>query len=188
MSSQSYTDTIRRVSTALETHLDTLLPNFSAAFPLLTFVPTPSRWSIGQILEHVTLTNHFLLLVIEKQVRRALKRAAQGHVPPPSDSFTLEPIEDVGRWGAFTWIRPSHMEPSPSPDLPSVQNRLVEQKRLCLALLENTSSGEGALVTVRPSVNDLGRLNMYQWLYFLAQHARRHGTQILQNQASYKQL
>jgi hypothetical protein len=28
------------------------------------------------------------------------------------------------------------------------------------------------------SVNDLGKIDLYQWLYFLAQHARRHVQQM----------
>jgi hypothetical protein len=36
------------------------------------------------------------------------------------------------------------------------------------------------------SVNDSGRLDMYQWLFFLAQHARRHLAQIAANQAAWR--
>jgi len=35
-------------------------------------------------------------------------------------------------------------------------------------------NGEGSLCKVRMSVNELGKIDLYQWLYFLAQHARRH--------------
>jgi len=34
--------------------------------------------------------------------------------------------------------------------------------------------GEGRLCNFNMSVNSLGRLDMYQWLFFLAQHCRWH--------------
>ena len=41
--------------------------------------------------------------------------------------------------------------------------------------------GEGALHRVRMSVNDSGKLDLYQWLDYLGQHARRHLAQMAAN-------
>jgi hypothetical protein len=48
------------------------------------------------------------------------------------------------------------------------------QYRECVSILDRLRGGEGALHKVRMSVNESGRLDVYQWLYFLAQHAARH--------------
>lgn len=53
-----------------------------------------------------------------------------------------------------------------------------EQQKECLDLLSQMPNGEGSLYLVRMSVNNLGKINMYQWLCFLALHAKRHITQI----------
>ena len=61
-----------------------------------------------------------------------------------------------------------------------------EQRRECLEILEQLGGGEGALHRVRMSVNQSGKLDIYQWLYFLAQHARRHLDQMKENEAEWR--
>ena len=60
-----------------------------------------------------------------------------------------------------------------------------EQVRECLDLLGRLGGGEGALHRVRMSVNDSGKLDLYQWLSFLAQHARRHLAQMAANESEW---
>ena len=50
----------------------------------------------------------------------------------------------------------------------------------CLKLLNQLRHGESSLCKVRMSINDLDKIDVYQWLYFLAQHARRHVQQMEQ--------
>jgi hypothetical protein len=38
------------------------------------------------------------------------------------------------------------------------------------------------------SVNALGRIDLYQWLYFLAQHARRHLQQMASIEEEFKSV
>ena len=66
------------------------------------------------------------------------------------------------------------MEPTGVPSPAEVRARLRGQVVECLDLLGQLGQGEGALCRVRMSVNGLGKIDLYQWLYFLAQHARRH--------------
>jgi len=40
-----------------------------------TYQPQDSGWSIQAILEHITLTSHYLLLIIRKGQAKALQRA-----------------------------------------------------------------------------------------------------------------
>ena len=55
---------------------------------------------------------------------------------------------------------------------------MSKQVQECLQILDEIKNGEGLLHTVRMSVQDLGKLDMYQWLYFLVQHAKRHIVEI----------
>ncbi|GGJ21751.1 hypothetical protein GCM10008938_04970 [Deinococcus roseus] len=133
-------------------------------------------WSIAQVLEHIGLTNHFLLILIDKAAEKARKNVNQLNlqVELQNIKFDLAGLEQVGTHGAFAWIRPEHMEPSGQADLATVRRTLHSQLQRCLTHLDQLPGGEGLLYTTTMTVNGLGRLNVYEYLYFLAMHARRH--------------
>lgn len=135
--------------------------------------PPSGAWSIDQVLEHVTLTDHFLLLVIHRWTEKAVRKAARGE-PIPHGESDLGRLDVIGERGSFPWPRPDHMEPTGGPSSAEVRGTMRRQAAECLALLGRLGRGEGALCRVRMSVNGLGKIDLYQWLYFLAQHARRH--------------
>ena len=132
----------------------------------------PGAWSGSEHLEHVSLVNHFLLLTIGKGCATALRRAAR--LPIPGGESDLAPLSPVAEPGAFDWPPPAHMLPLGLRPVPEVRLLLADQRGRCLELLAGMPSGEGRLCTINLSVHGLGRLDMYQWLYFLAQHARYH--------------
>jgi hypothetical protein len=45
-------------------------------------------------------------------------------------------------------------------------------------LLNKIQNGEGVLQTTMMSVNNLGKIDVYSYLYFLAKHAERHVSQM----------
>lgn len=139
----------------------------------LQYRPTyPDAWSAVEHLEHVTLVNHFLLLTITKGVATALRRSRIQPLPTgESDLERLAPISDPH---AFSWEPPAHMLPTGTKPAAEVRELLNGQWRQCLQLVERIENGAGGLCSFRMSVYSLGRLDMYQWLYFLAQHGRWH--------------
>ncbi|HEY5514278.1 MAG TPA: DinB family protein [Geomonas sp.] len=132
----------------------------------------PGAWTIAEHLEHVCLVNHFLLLTIRKGCGKACRRA--GSVPLPEAESDLALLSPVAVPDAFQWSPPSHMVPTGRREPAEIRAGLRSQCNECLDLLAGMPAGEGRLCTVRMSVHGLGRLDMYQWLYFLAQHARYH--------------
>ena len=138
--------------------------------------PRDGGWTIDELLEHVTLTSHFLLIVIRKGCAKALRRAARQAIP--AGESDLAALEAIGHPDAFPWLRPEHMEPAGASSPAEVRARMRRQRDECLELLDSLAGGAGALHLVRMSVQALGKLDLYQWLYFLARHARRHGTEI----------
>jgi hypothetical protein len=48
----------------------------------------------------------------------------------------------------------------------------------CHALLQSLQGGEGVLYKTMMSVNNLGKIDVYHYIYFLVQHAKRHLTQM----------
>jgi hypothetical protein len=164
---------------------DQVDPWFDKPSAVRAYRPSNGGWTIDEILEHITLTSHFLMIVIRNSARTALKRAAAGAAVATGES-DLDLLEPIGRRGAFTWSRPEHMIPTGTVASDEVRTRMREQGRECLEILEALGSGEGSLHRVRMSVNQSGKLDIYQWLYFLAQHARRHIDQMQENEAEWR--
>ncbi|RYY95595.1 MAG: DinB family protein [Chitinophagaceae bacterium] len=136
-------------------------------------------WSIDAVLEHVALTNHFLLILVDKGGRKALEAAQKTQLSEALADYRFhrDALLEVGRHGAFEWIRPEHMEPKGKKPA-EVRAELHEQLERSLAWLERLPNGEGALHKTTMSVNALGKIDVYEYLYFIAQHARRHETQL----------
>ncbi|HEX8911375.1 MAG TPA: DinB family protein [Humisphaera sp.] len=150
---------------------------FDRPADLRAFRPPAGGWTIDEILEHVTLTNHFLMLTLRKQVSIAKKRAATAGNLPAGES-DLARLDVIGEHGSFGWPRPEHMEPTGVPSSADVRRTLARQRDECLAMLAEMPKGEGALCRVTMTVNGLGKIDLYQWLYFIAQRARRHVQQM----------
>jgi len=175
-----YNHTIERVRAALTGTFAEADIWFDRPEPLRSFRPSDGGWTIDEILEHITLTSHFLMIVIRNSTRKALKRAAEATIPLRESDLDL--LEPIGRRGTFTWARPEHMIPTGTVPGEEVRKTMREQLTECLGFLDQLSGGEGSLFKVRMSVNDSGKLDVYQWLYFLAQHARRHIAQMEENE------
>jgi hypothetical protein len=167
-----YQQTIQRLKAELEATFDTLDTFFDLGEALRAFQPASDTWSVNEILEHITLTNHFLMITL-RQSRDKVLRRAQTQLIPCGES-DLDKLERIADPDAFGWIRPEHMEPTRQKLSHEVRVLMGQQHDECLKILGDIVHGEGALHTVRMSVQDLGRLDMYQWLYFLVQHAKRH--------------
>jgi len=153
------------------------LPSIQRAFR-----PASGGWTIDEILEHVGLTNHYLMITWRKAVETALRRAAEGE-PVQAGESDLDRLRAIGERGAFPWKHPAHMEPHGPTSPTGVREQLRSQAGECLALLGRIPDGEGASFRLHMSVNGLGRIDLYEWLYFLVQHARRHLQQVAARRA-----
>ncbi len=149
--------------------------------------PQNGGWTIGEILEHISLTNHYLLILIDKGKYKALKRKDEVdlHSMLKEYVFSVEKLENIGKHQSFDWIRPVHMEPSGGKPLSEVKALINEQVEQCIDVLQVLSGGEGILYRTTMSVDNLGKLDVYEYIYFLAQHARRHVEQMEKNKCEY---
>lgn len=172
-----YERTIAIVRKALQDAFDDIDRWFDRPEMLRTFRPAAGGWMIGEVLEHVTLTNHFLMLTFRKWVAIALRRARRG-VSISEGESDLSRLDVIGQRGSFRWDRPEHMEPTGRVPSEVVRATLRQQAEECLRFLNDMPHGEGSLCRIRMTVNDLGKIDLYQWVYFIAQHARRHGQQM----------
>lgn len=137
--------------------------------------PAPGAWSAAEVLEHVTLTQHYLLLLTEKLARRGLARAARGVAPPPTPTSTA--VLDALASRDFRWEHPEHMAPGGAATRAELGARLREETRRALELFELTPRGAGALADARMGAID-ARLDVYGFLHLYTLHAERHLAQL----------
>lgn len=162
---------------------------FEKETDLLHFKPDAGQWNIREVLEHISLTNYFLLLIINKSTRRALDRKNSGSntVIISSDYYDKFSKIDVIGSRSFGWIRSEHLEPSGLQDMRDIRTLLKQQFAQCMYNLSLLKNGEGRLVLTNMSVNHLGKLDIYQYIYFLTKHIERHIGQIQRLSGEYRQ-
>ena len=152
-----------------------------------SYIPENRGWSIDQILEHISQTSHFLLILISKGVRKSLNKFEQrnSEMLLENYSFKTSKLEEIGQHLSFNWVRPEHMEPKGEMRLEEVRNIIKRQFADCQSHLEKISKGQGVFHTIRMTVNDLGKIDVYQYLYFLGKHAERHVGQMRKVKEEY---
>ena len=162
---------------------------FTLKSDLLSFKPKIG-WSIEQVLEHVTLTNQFLLILIRKGKRKAIELSAKKDLNTIIESYqiNLQSLDAIAKHKSFDWIRPEHMEPKGVKELEQVRSLLKNQINECKEILKEMKNGEGILYKTTMTVNNLGKIDVYQYIYFLCQHAKRHIEQMQKVMNEYSEF
>ncbi|HEX7845757.1 MAG TPA: hypothetical protein VF476_08115 [Chitinophagaceae bacterium] len=97
-------------------------------------------------------------------------------------------LKVIGEHRSFEWNRPEHMEPTNEISVADIKRKLVLQKEECLSILDRIPNGEGVLYKTTMSVNNLGKIDVYHYLYFLVQHIRRHLIQMTKVKLEFDNL
>ena len=170
-------------------HEDTLVW-FDKPLELRAYKPQNGGWSIDEILEHITLTNHFLLIIINKGTDKALRNIHNLSIENELNNYTFhrDRLDEVGLHKSFPWMRPEHMEPTGRASHEELKQLLKEQLATCLNSLHLLRNGEGLLYKTTMSVNNLGKIDVYEYIYFLAQHQKRHLIQMQKNEIAFSQI
>ena len=179
---------IAEINQTLLSAFDQLDEWFAAPSPLRAYRPAHGGWTINEILEHVALTNHYLLILIEKGATKALKNPHNLDLSTELANYQFErdKLNQIGQHRAFPWIRPEHMEPKGEQTSAEVAATLRQQLHQCQQVLSRLPNGEGVLYRTTMTVNALGKIDVYEFLFFLAKHAERHLTQMEQAAAEYQ--
>ncbi len=150
---------------------------FDKEHPLPCYKPSNGGWCVNEVLEHVMLTNHFLLIIIEQGRSKALKKSqtiSSTDGVPHNYTLSNPALLEIAQPHAFAWQRPEHHQPTGQKTLYEVRREVRNQLNDCLVTLELLPNGEGILHQTTMSVNNLGKLDVYQYVYFLCLHAQRH--------------
>lgn len=170
----------------LQTHA-ILFNWFLLSEKLKHYRPKDGGWTIVEILEHIVLTSHFLLILIDKGADKALRNVKNLSLELVIEEydFNLEKINKIGQHKAFEWIRPEHMEPTGTKSELVIKEEMIIQVNRCLNHLESLKNGEGLLFKTTMTVDNLGKLNVYEYIYFLSKHAERHVQQLKENRSEF---
>ena len=69
--------------------------------------------------------------------------------------------------------------------LSDLRTAIAHQWLQCHAILDALDAGQGSLCYLTMTVNGLGKIDLYQWLYFVVLHARRHVQQMQSIEAEF---
>jgi DinB superfamily len=178
---------IKRIEGELKAAFNEVFDWFNKEEILKVFRPLNKGWTIEEVLEHIYLTNFYLLILIRKAATSALKKSTELDYSTLLIDYDLDwnRMKVIGKHQAFIWNRPEHMQPTKSIKQEEVKKLLEVQMKDCLNLLRQLNNGQGVLHKTSMSVNNLGKIDVYHYIYFLVQHMKRHLTQMQKIEIEY---
>lgn len=133
------------------------------------FKPTPDRWSVAEVMEHIAAAEDFLRSLIQDQVMKA--PAAPGRDLKKTDDAVIAMIPDR-----------THKAKAPEPLVPT--NRFSSPEGSVKHFLESRATTTEFLKStpdLRQHAIDSPlqmKLDAYQWVLFIAAHSERHTKQL----------
>lgn len=141
------------------------------------FKPTPFRWSVAQVLEHIAASEDLLRQMAESQIKTA--PAVPDRDLKKTDDRVLEVIPDRSRkFQAPEQLRPKNQFGSPEAAL----KHFLQSRAKTVELMKTTPD-------LRAHVIDsglLGKIDAFERILFIAAHSERHTKQLLEVKADPK--
>jgi hypothetical protein len=139
-----------------------------------TFQSAPDRWSVAQVLEHITVTEEALLQYISADVMKT-PAAAPGRDTKALDSLVTAAIADRSK----KLQAPKELAPTGRWTPEETLRRFQQNRQQTIDYLNHTQN-------LRDHVKEspLGQpLDAYEWLLYISAHSDRHTQQILEVKA-----
>jgi hypothetical protein len=141
------------------------------------FKAGPDRWSVGEVVEHLALTEEFLRDLQQKTVAAPVATAEQRAAAKGKDEMIMKAIPDrTQKAQAPEPLRPSAKLGSQA----DVVKAFRERRGKTLDYAGKTTDDLRAHVGESP----IGPVDAYQWLLFIGAHTQRHLAQIREVKAS----
>jgi hypothetical protein len=139
------------------------------------FKPGPDRWSVGEVVEHLALSEPFLFGLHEKVLASPAAEADLRAKTQGKDEMIRKMIPDRSQKATA----PEPLRPGPGQGLGGRAEVLAafKQRRAETIDYVNTSKAD-MRAHVYASQGPFGELDAYQWLLFIAAHTERHLAQI----------
>ena len=139
-----------------------------------TFSPAPGRWSVAELVEHLSIVEGNVVRLLEKLLGKAEEAGAEAAAPDLfADPVSIE--EFVERSRGVKLEAPERIRPT-GLTLADSLAALRSSREALRALRPRIERVDGtALRFPHPS---FGPINLYQWLLFVGAHESRHLAQI----------
>lgn len=142
------------------------------------FKPSPFRWSIAQVMEHIAASEDLLRQMAEGQIKQQSPAVSDRDLKK-TDDRVLDVIPDRSRkFQAPEQLRPKNQFGSPQAAL----QHFLESRAKTAELMKNTPD-------LRAHVIDsglLGKIDAFERILFIAAHSERHTKQLLEVKADPK--
>jgi uncharacterized damage-inducible protein DinB len=131
------------------------------------FKPAPDRWSVGEIAEHIALSEDMIFSLITGEIVKNPADPAKRAAPPVTDAYVHE--RDLDR---------SHKAKAPDYLVPT--HRWKDKDELSAAFLKSRDRSIAYLQATREDLrvhfqpSPIGTLDAFQWFLFMSSHTERH--------------
>jgi len=143
-----------------------------------SYKQAPDRWSVGEVVEHLALTEPFLFELHQKTLASPAAAADKREATKGKDEMIRTKIADRSN----KVMAPEPLRPSTSlGDRTQVLAAFKDQRAKTLDYVEKTTADLRAHVSDQ---SPLGPVDSYQWLLYIAAHTERHLGQIREVKAS----
>jgi DinB family protein len=142
------------------------------------FKPSPFKWSVAQVMEHIAASEDLLRQMAEAQIKQQTPAVPDRDLKK-TDDRVLEVIPDRSRkFQAPEQLRPKNQFGSPEAAL----KHFLDSRAKTVELLKTTPD-------LRAHVSEsglLGKVDAYERILFVAAHSERHTKQLLEVKADPK--
>jgi len=136
--------------------------------------PGPDRWSVAQVLQHLTLIENRVGRLVNKRIAGARAEGLGPELETGPILNTRHAAKIADR--SFPVSAPEEVRPPSDTDAASAWAALEKSRQ---ALRDAMLSGDGlALSQVMHTHAVLGEINLYQWIHFVGSHEVRHIAQV----------
>jgi len=137
-----------------------------------SFSPAPERWSVAQLVEHLSIVEGNVAALLDK----LLGKAEEAGAATPGDFGPVSIEEFVERSRTAKYEAPERIRPTGVLPVADSLARLCESRTVIRALRPRVERADGR--AVRFPHPAWGPLDLYQWLLFVGAHEDRHLSQI----------
>ena len=142
------------------------------------FKPSPFKWSVAQVIEHIAASEDLLRQMAEGQIKQQAGPGPDRDLKK-TDDRVLELVPDRSRkFQAPDPLRPRNQFGTPEAAL----NHFLESRAKTVELLKNTPDLRGHVA----ESGLLGKIDAYERILFVAAHSERHTKQLLEVKADPK--
>jgi hypothetical protein len=131
------------------------------------FKPAPDRWSVGEIAEHIALSEDMIYSLITEEIVKSPADPGKKAAPPVTDAYVHE--RDLDR---------SHKAKAPEYLIPT--HRWKDKEELLAVFLKSRGRSIAYLQDTREDLrvhfqpSPIGTLDAFQWFLFMSSHTERH--------------